>query len=381
MSAKVVTALDGSGRLLAVKHGASAHEAERLAALRHPGVVEFVAFQDDQGTLSTVLVGTHSLATAGRIDPERAAGLIAALAVTIADLHDLGVVHGRLEPSHVLLGPAGRPVVCSFSGAAGVGEPPPQTPPVAEAFADPAAAPCGPAAPGTDVYGLGALLTWMLDGAAPDFEPIPAQRLAWSPGRRRWSGWERRALLNLADQATADDPSVRPTARELAAAVVAAVPGAHLTDARGGPAPPPSEPGPPKRPRGLMALAGVGLVLLVWGASMVRTGPTGNGSDEPVAVDGGVVEVGGARYAVGQKGDQVTVGDWDCDGRATVALLRPGTGEVFVFPGWAEPGHDLTVSAVQTVTAARRLIAASGEGECPALVVETATGQRVEVAA
>ena len=35
------------------------------------------------------------------------------------------------------------------------------------------------------------------------------------------------------------------------------------------------------------------------------------------------------------------MGDWNCDGVATVAVVRPGSGEVFVFDGWAATGADL----------------------------------------
>ena len=47
----------------------------------------------------------------------------------------------------------------------------------------------------------------------------------------------------------------------------------------------------------------------------------------------GFVSIDGARYPVGESGDQVAVGDWDCDGVATVALVQPG-GRVYVFDGW-----------------------------------------------
>ena len=43
-------------------------------------------------------------------------GVAASVASTLADLHDAGVVHGRLDASHVLVGDGGRPRLCGWSG-------------------------------------------------------------------------------------------------------------------------------------------------------------------------------------------------------------------------------------------------------------------------
>jgi hypothetical protein len=55
---------------------------------------------------------------------------------------------------------------------------------------------------------------------------------------------------------------------------------------------------------------------------------------DALTVDGAVVQP--APSDVGEPGDQVALGDWDCDGSASAAL-RPPTGDVFVFL-WAESG-------------------------------------------
>ena len=54
----------------------------------------------------------------------------------------------------------------------------------------------------------------------------------------------------------------------------------------------------------------------------------------PPSVGPGWVEVDDRRYRVGRADDEVAVGDWDGDGRATVALLRPDVDEVWLFPAW-----------------------------------------------
>ena len=67
----------------------------------------------------------------------------------------------------------------------------------------------------------------------------------------------------------------------------------------------------------------------------------GDGCDDPLSIAGNVVAWNGLRFAVGspEDGDVVLVGDWDCDGIATVAAWRPSSGDLFVFDGWAGPGE------------------------------------------
>lgn len=85
--------------------------------------------------------------------------------------------------------------------------------------------------------------------------------------------------------------------------------------------------------------------------------------------------VGGITYEVGRPGDLVSVGDWDCDGRATPALLRTATGEVFVFDGWATPDHDLTVAPLTVVSEATAVAGRDRNGDgCPELTVRRAGG-------
>lgn len=60
---------------------------------------------------------------------------------------------------------------------------------------------------------------------------------------------------------------------------------------------------------------------------------------EPVSVEGTVVSIGDRRWAVGAPGDVVVVGDWDCDGAPTPAVLRPGDGGFYIFDHWAADGE------------------------------------------
>jgi tRNA A-37 threonylcarbamoyl transferase component Bud32 len=103
------------------------------------------------------------------------------------------------------------------------------------------------------------------------------------------------------------------------------------------------------------------------------TGPDvdGDGCPEPVELDGRTARVGTVTVELGQDGDVVALGDWDCTGTATPAVLRPSTGEVFVFPTWSltEP---LEVDAISVVPGATGIVA--GPEPCAAPVLDTPEG-------
>jgi serine/threonine protein kinase len=103
----------------------------------------------------------------------------------------------------------------------------------------------------------------------------------------------------------------------------------------------------------------------------------GDGCPDEVLLDGRTAQIGTVAVELGQDGDLVALGDWRCDGIATPALLRPDTGEVFVFPEWRldEP---VEVEALATVPGATAI--AAGPEECPSPVLTTPDGARtVEV--
>lgn len=382
-------------------------QAELLAAARHPGVVELVGVEGspDRPLLVTAPVEGDTLATLGPLAPEEVAGVVAALASTLADLHDLGIVHGSVDADHVIVAADGRPLLCGFERGGRCGE----VPPGAVDELDPA----------TDVAGIGHLL------------------------RRFAMGVEARPLRRLADAATSDDPVVRPAARALAAELAAAVPGSRLPVrpspglAGGGadPAEPDRRVGElerrrrlPERPdsggrsprRPVVVTTGVAVVAAVALMIVVSRAPTGPGSavvlpppaptlapatstsvvasptstsTRPAArvdcpevssvlladVDGdgcldalryagGVLEGAGRRWSVGRAGDLAATGDWACRGVRTLALLRPSTGEVFPLAGWE---GDVAARAVARVEGGQALRAADVDHDgCHELVVE-----------
>lgn len=458
----IAVELDAAGRVVVVKRppvpaarARIAAEAQILDAARHPGVIDLLAAVDIAGEPAVVTrwVGPHSLAGTEALPLSQAAGIMAALADCVADLHELGVVHRAIRADHVILSPDGKPVLCGFGQAQRL------------TAADPSAE----ALRADDVAGLGSLLR-ALCGEQVDLEPIP-QRRGWRR-RPRWQGYQRRALLMLADQATHDDDRLRPTARSLATAIHDSIPDATLAPVAPRPDIPPSvlapavapdagrtdaperEPEPAVPPAGVEIAAGpppsttqdrspashvrhgragpivlgvLAAALIVYGlsalwpfgasggggassralpaatppvstrhpspapsraAAAARACPPApaagvdldaDGCPDPVVVTAGVVEARGIRYAVGRPGDRVLVGDWRCDGHATAAVLRPGTGEVFLFAGWATQGEPMVVKAIARVPGASALEADRGRGGCAALRIRTAAGTSVAV--
>lgn len=391
-------------------------EIARLRAAAHPGVVPLLDHGEDHLTLGWV--GGETLETA-RPGLAGAAAIAASLAATLADLHRIGIVHGRLEPSHVVIGARGHPHLCGLRGVDPDGVQPD---------------------PSDDVAALGRLLGRLL-GTEAELEPIPDRR--WR--RRKWSGYETRALQTLVDHATDPDPAKRPSAADLATAITAVMPdaGFEAPVASEAPAPEatpeaipdsvseadaPTDPGasvrapasdtevadPPEpmsespgafgfepndpasdpflelppapepvvvprpsagtRRNPVLLLAAAATVLLGVGilriasagpsgesrSAPVRDGggeasdgdrsPTpsedceldegpdidGDGCPDPVSIDGNEVIAAGRRYRVGDPGDRVRIADWTCTGAATAAVVRPATGEIFLFDEWAE---------------------------------------------
>ena len=404
MSMSAGVEIDGDQAAVVKRAGPDSAEAlrregERLERASHPGVVQVLSSTPttDGWELRLAHAGRPlSVARTDAFTVAQTAGLAAAVASTLADLHQLGVVHGRIDASHVLVGDHGRPVLCGFGDGS------------------------TPASPEDDVSALGTLLVGLL-GSDDDGEPIPDRR--WRL-RRTWSGWERRALLLLADQACAEPASHRPSARRLAAAITESVPSLvrpPIPSAVGIDAPsvafdPDVDPieslrasmlvgvgeGAP-RPRALM-LGVLGALLIVVAGLRMQAGdaepmaerltaptpPSTSPEARPatptttdqvrtaVPVAGSLLEVGGRRYRVGQEGDELLVEDWDCDGTPTPALLRPATGEVYVFHRWIERDQ-VAVKPVLQVSGAQALVSETTASGCPSLAVRSSAGALVPV--
>jgi WD40 repeat protein/tRNA A-37 threonylcarbamoyl transferase component Bud32 len=95
-------------------------EAEAVAAVKHPHVVQVFDFGQDAGRpfLALELLTGGSLADRlkdkGRLDPRDAGALVAKLADAVRAIHELGIVHRDLKPGNVLFDEVGTPKIADF---------------------------------------------------------------------------------------------------------------------------------------------------------------------------------------------------------------------------------------------------------------------------
>jgi WD40 repeat protein len=176
-------------------------EAEAVARLRHPNVVQIYSVGEADGLPFMELEYLSGGSLAGPVGTPRpaaeAARLIEPVARAVAEAHRLGIVHRDLKPSNILLTSGGEPKVSDFGLARSLtsdtrltntgqvlGTPSYMAP----EQADGGAAKIGPAA---DVYSLGAILYELLTGRPPfraattlqtldlvrSEEPVPPRRM------------------------------------------------------------------------------------------------------------------------------------------------------------------------------------------------------------
>ena len=306
-----------------------AAEAAVLRSLAHPGVVRLVDVDggDPPDGLLLRRIPGGDLSQLGAQPPEVVAGLGAAIATTVADLHDLGVHHGALEASHVLLDGEGRPILCSFGRARSNTSPPP-----------------GGIDRNPDVCALARLLLSLLASEAPGRLDRTLRRAAGARGR----GHSDARLL--ARQLTTCIPEARlPGGPDLVVETVSSDPGGatrtRLQRDRFGSSP------AWRRRVAAMVLAGSGVAAIAMYVATWRSAsgperslacPAVDAGCRPVLVPGGVLTTSDGRYAVGEAGDVVVLGRWQCGLPALPALLRRRSEQLWAFNAWPKPGHGVT---------------------------------------
>jgi len=163
-------------------------EAEAVATLRHPNIVQIYAVGESGGlpycALEFIEFGNLAEHAAGKpLPPERAAALVEQLAGAVHFAHECGIVHRDLKPANVLLDADGTPKIADFGLAKKLGS---ATGPTATgavlgtpAYMAPeqaggAGKSVGPAA---DIYALGAILYELLTGRPPFQAATPLETI------------------------------------------------------------------------------------------------------------------------------------------------------------------------------------------------------------
>jgi hypothetical protein len=414
-------ATDGVGRR------ALANEAVVLGRLAHPGVVRLVAHTETgrHAQLITERVPGPTLAEIALDSPGALAAVGAACAAVMADLHALGIAHGSLTPDHLIVSD-GRVVLCSF-GRAGeataaamdrdvadlvvaLGD-------VASRLAEPVSRVerrrrrrlddllVGAASRSLAASELGAALADLAgetaDGGARG--PLASPALAATAGNVQDDAVSSSSPSHGVADAAASGPP-RPAPDNPARPWRERVPRPHGSVDDG------AAPAPWHRRRNVVLGAAAGLAVVALWAVMGpdRNASTATPSQTPVAavpatptpapratptpspppassqetprvvVIGNLVAVDDTWFEVGRSGDIVRVGDWDCDGSPSPAVLRPTSGEVFVFEEWAEDDGVRRVDALAVIPGAADLTLSPTAG-CDTLVVIDDSGREAVV--
>jgi hypothetical protein len=336
-------------------------EADVLADLDHPHIVRVFDIAGDALIMQYAAGGSLAdlLAERQRLLPGEVVAVAAPIADALASAHGRGVVHGDVRPENILFTSEGQPLLGDFGStdsrldyrsdicalgvvcarALGDGQ---AVPPALGRVIETATA-ADPARRFVRAGELAAALRAAVDHA--DIR-LPGPARSRRPGRA-----EPTRDFGPRPPRPAPEP-VRSGRARVLLAVAAAVALASLAGLAGGgmwwatggdpdpragaSCPEPDSGTRPPLPVGAHPLEGD-----TDGDACVETGhwfvdPAGNPSLVVVVevTDGAVA----TSFGVGRPGDVPMLGDWDCDGRDTLAVYRPQFGEIYRYDAWPRTG-------------------------------------------
>ena len=223
-------------------------EARAAAGLNHPSVVAVYDVLQDEGQAFIVmeLVDAPTLAglvdTEGPLTPERAAEVGIDILTALELAHAKGIVHRDVKPGNVMVPPAGAAKLADFGIASVTGDPKLTASGMilgSPSFMAPEQATDSKSTPATDVWALGAVLYFAVEGKPPfdKGQPIPTLTAVLHDEPDidpRVAGPLTPAIRAALDK----DPAARPTTGELRPLLEAAARGSTPAE----PAPPPVPP-------------------------------------------------------------------------------------------------------------------------------------------
>lgn len=310
--------------------------AARLRAGAGAGAVDVLAVHDDGERVEVVLAYAGRSPTVPLPAPE-AARIAANTAARLADLHALGLAHGAVTLDHVLVDADGVVRLCGLRD----GE------------------------PADDVLAFGALLRTLVGDDA------------------RGDGAEE--LIAIAARCESALPEARPTMGALAASLAAigiprtrATPSARVRVAV------------PTRLPQRVTTAALAVLALALGWLVVPRAPSSSARvaiTPPSTESTTTTSVVAARvwpalmdrsWTFGDENDLQVLGDWDCDGETTPALVDASTGDVWVIDAWPAPGASAAARYVTTIDLPRSVAAVESD-TCDAMRVERTDGGTITV--
>ncbi|MGH9187178.1 MAG: serine/threonine-protein kinase [Acidimicrobiales bacterium] len=369
----------------------------------------------------------------GPLTAGQAAAVAAPIADALGSAHRRGIVHGDVKPANILFTSDGEPLLTDFGVARTLGRLTSDTiTGTAEYLAPELLAGAQPDAR-TDIYSLAVVCYEALAGRPPYSGAVPLAivRAAETGDHLPLTAVPDvpEALANTIEQAMARDPAQRFVSADLfARALRASVPPDQLrlpgiaagamaapTDdvAKGtrtfGPRPPrPEKPMASRRDLKIPILLAVGLVAagLIFvlrggldrddegggdcaafepAPQVIEGDPEGDGSsttatyqlEQSAAPDCVVFArlhitiAGEARaFRIGGPGDQLFLGDWNCDQVDTPGVYEPGNGQISYHDTWPVRGAEEAQPRVEQAPAdGRASLQAGGEGRCDSLAV------------